>query len=342
MRRCRGKLFVVKKVPAKKDKNLKVVGTNHDQIMRIIINIFINVQRKVNSEINTDSMSANTERIYKDVEFLTSITPARNYQNLRSLQKTYTYVNDQLTRAGAKPAMQTWTAQGKGYTNVTASYNAGKRQRLVVGAHYDVCGNQPGADDNASAVAGLLEIARLVFEQQPSIDYRIDFVAFCLEEPPFFASEFMGSYIHAKSLNDESADVIGMISLEMIGYFSDEPHSQPYPTPELTKLYPHTANFIVVVGIEKYADFNNKVHRLMSVDSEVDVQVVSFPPDNGLAGLSDQRNYWKFGYNALMINDTAFIRNPHYHMQSDTIDTLDFKKMTAVINSAYKAVTNIL
>lgn len=287
-------------------------------------------------------MKAETARIYKDVEFLTSITPARNFQNLRSLQKAQTYIEEEFVKAGAKPGLQKWVAQGKEYANVIASYNAGKTQRLVVGAHYDVCGNQPGADDNASAVAGLLQIARLVFQAQPSIDYAIDFVAYCLEEPPFFGSNEMGSYIHAKSLQDNKSDVIGMISLEMIGYFSDAPNSQPYPSEDLAKIYPHTANFIIVVGISKYAAFNNKVHRLMSAGSAIDVQLIEFPSEEGLAGLSDQRSYWKFGYKALMINDTAFIRNPNYHTPSDTIETLDFEKMTAVINSAYNAITNMI
>jgi len=287
-------------------------------------------------------MKAKTERIYKDVEFLTSITPARNFQNAVSLQKAHVYIEDEFVSAGAKPELQTWVVGDREYTNVIASYNSDKTKRLIVGAHYDVCGDQPGADDNASAVAGLLEIARMVFEQKPETDYRIDFVAYCLEEPPFFASDQMGSYVHAKSLHDKKADVIGMISLEMIGYFSDVPNSQPYPSPELAKLYPATANFIIVVGIDTYAAFNKKVHRLMSEGSAIDVQIISFPSAEGLAGLSDQRSYWKFGYNALMINDTAFIRNPHYHMKSDTIDTLDFKKMTEVINSAYRAITNII
>ena len=286
-------------------------------------------------------MKANTERLYEDVESLTSITPARNVQHPVSLEKAAAYIEKEFQKL-TSTERQKWLAEGSQYSNILCSYNAGKKRRLVVGAHYDVCGDQPGADDNASAVAGLLELARMIFTFKPQLDYRIDFVAYCLEEPPFFASQSMGSYIHAKSLADNKADVIGMISLEMIGYFSDAPHSQPFPSPELEKIYPHTANFIIVVGNTKYSAFNNKVHRLMSAGSGIDVQVINFPDGDGLAGLSDQRNYWKFGYNALMINDTAFIRNPNYHTRSDTIDTLDFKKMTEVVNSTYRAVTNIL
>ena len=287
-------------------------------------------------------MTAKKERIYRDVEFLTSIRPARNYQHLAALEKVSGYIQNEFKQAGARPEIQTWLAEGHPYKNVIASYNPGKARRLVVGAHYDVCGNQPGADDNASAVAGLLELARLVFARQPPTDYRIDFVAYCLEEPPFFGTNLMGSYVHAKSLHDQQVEVIGMICLEMIGYFSDAPESQPFPSPELAKLYPHVGNFIIVVGIGQHRAFNHKVHQLMSAGSAIDVQVISFPAGEGLGGLSDHRNYWRFGFKALMINDTSFIRNPNYHTKNDTIDTLDFDKLTAVVNSTYKAVSNIL
>jgi Zn-dependent M28 family amino/carboxypeptidase len=290
-------------------------------------------------------MQASKDRLYKDVDFLTSVQPPRNYRNKDSLEKVCYYLRKEFMLMGASPTEQAWTAEGREYKNILASYNTAKAKRLIVGAHYDVAGNQPGADDNASAVAGLLETARMVFANKPLLEYRIDFVAYCLEEPPFFGTDFMGSYVHAKSLHDTKADVIGMICYEMIGYFSDKPNSQPFPTPELAKQYPHVANFIIVVGIEKYTAFNNKVHQLMKKDAGIDVQVINFPSSHaqaGLAGLSDQRSYWRFNYPALMINDTAFVRNPNYHQNSDTIDTLDFDKMTAVVNCAYKAVINMV
>jgi Zn-dependent M28 family amino/carboxypeptidase len=278
------------------------------------------------------------------VEFLTTLTPARNYLHPESLEKTCTYIKTEFEKMGATPEEQKWLAEGKEYKNIIASFNREKSKRLIVGAHYDVCGNQPGADDNASAVAGLLETARLVFEQQPSIDYRIDFVAYCLEEPPFFATKSMGSYIHAKSLHDGGVDVIGMICYEMIGYFSDAPDSQSFPSPLLATLYPSTGNFIIVVGIEKYKDFTEKFYSLMQKDAGINVQVISFPAGFGseYASLSDQRNYWAFNYPALMINDTSFLRNPNYHLPSDTIDTLDFQKMAEVVNGACKAITQMV
>lgn len=276
-------------------------------------------------------------RLIEDVDFLTGLRPYRNYRNLDSLEKVCHYLKQEFAKAGFSPIDQNWMASGNEYTNVIASYNPEKSKRLVVGAHYDVAGDQPGADDNASAVAGLLETARLLNENKPDLEYRIDLVAYCLEEPPFFTTDQMGSYVHAKSLNEEKANVIGMICYEMIGYFSEEPGSQGFPDPALAKIYPNTGNFIIVVGTPEFSAFNNKVHRLMKEDANIDVQAIELPRE-GLAGMSDQRSYWRFNYPALMINDTSFLRNPHYHMKSDTIETLDFDKMTEVVNSSYRAV----
>lgn len=287
-------------------------------------------------------MEAQTNRLYNDVKFLTDLRPYRNYLNLDSLTEVCLYIKEQFTMAGLFIEEQKWIVDGREYTNVIATYNKDKVKRLIVGAHYDVCGNQPGADDNASAVAGLLETARLIGSNKPNIDYRIDFVGYCLEEPPFFGTQEMGSYVHAKYLYENKIDVIGMICYEMIGFFSDQPNSQPFPDIEMAKIYPGTANFIIVVGTIAHKEFNNKVHSLMTKKSKIDVQVISFPNGDGLAGLSDQRNYWYFGYPALMINDTSFVRNPNYHLPSDTIETLDFEKITEVINSSYNAIIEII
>ena len=279
--------------------------------------------------------------LYKHVDFLTSIRPYRNFQNLESLEKVSKYIADEFVSCGYDIEEQKWVAEGNEYKNILASWQKEKTRRLIVGAHYDVVGDQPGADDNASAVAGLLETARLVSKHHPELDYGIDFVAYCLEEAPFFTTKEMGSYIHAKSLYDGRVDVVGMICYEMIGYFSDEPGSQTFPVPELAAVYPDTGNYIVVVGIEKRKDFSVKVHRLMSEKSGINVEKIVFPDGDGLAGSSDQRNYWEFGYNAVMISDTSFLRNPNYHLKTDTIETLDFDKISKVVNCCYNAATKL-
>jgi hypothetical protein len=287
-------------------------------------------------------MKAQKERLYKDVELLTGVRPFRNYKNLASLRFVANYIKSEFQKAGLACEEQKWTAKGNEYKNIIASYNVDKKERLVIGAHYDVFDEQAGADDNASGIAGLLESARLIAENKPALDYRIDFVAYCLEEPPFFGKHEMGSYVHAKSLKKAKAEVLGMICFEMIGYFSDLPGSQPNPVPALIDDIPDTGNFIVVAGLRKYRNFNERVHALMSENEEMDTRVIHFPTKYGLVGLSDHSSYWKFGYTALMITDTALVRNHrNYHSISDIIETLDFEKMTQVVNSSYIAFTKL-
>ena len=332
-------------------------------------------------------MNAQKNRLYADVEFLTTLRPYRNWTNLESLAQVCTYLKAQFSSMGLVPEEQVWNARGSEYKNIIASYNKGAGKRLIVGAHYDVCGNQPGADDNASAVAGLLETARIITQENPSLDYQIDFVAYCLEEPPFFKTQEMGSYIHAKSLHDDHVDVLGMICYEMIGYFSDEPGSQKMPEelkrfkeygpklklisalpdtlaqttlqklgidssliqlilrnkPHLSDILnslemPDTGDFIIAMGLPEQKEFTTQLHKLMSNNSLIDVKKVIVPKESGVAELSDHLNYWHFGYNAVMINDTTQYRNPHYHEVTDTIETLNFDKMKEVVNATYQAV----
>jgi hypothetical protein len=135
--------------------------------------------------------------------------------------------------------------------------------------------------------------------------------------------------------------VIGMLCFEMIGYFSDKPYSQNFPAEELGRIYPTTGNFIIVVGLEKQKEFSEKIHKLMNEGAAIDVQLINFPAPVGIASLSDHRNYWAFGFSAVMINDTSFLRNPNYHQKSDTIETLNFEKMAAVVDAAYRAVLGL-
>jgi Zn-dependent M28 family amino/carboxypeptidase len=190
-------------------------------------------------------------------------------------------------------------------------------------------------------VAGLLETARLLDAQKPALRHRVDFVAYSLEEPPYFASDQMGSAVHARSLHEERVPVKAMICYEMIGYFSDQPNSQNFPDPALARIYPNIGNFIIVVGKEGQETFTGKVKSLMKAHSSIDVQSISFASSQGLGGLSDHRNYWKYNYPAVMINDTSFLRNPNYHKKSDTIDTLDFGKMAEVVRGVYAAVIGL-
>ena len=283
-------------------------------------------------------MKADQTRLHADVEFLTELRPARNYRHPASLNQAADYIKTEFEKLNCRVEEQPFRVDGQLYRNIIASFGPAEAERIIIGAHYDVCGEQPGADDNASAVAGLLETARLLAARAAPLTRRIDFVAFSLEEPPFFGTEDMGSAVHAKSLHDQHVAVRAMICYEMIGYFSDEPNSQRFPDERLARLYPNTGNFITVVGKQGQEALVRQVQQLMQAHADLDVQSISLPSSVGLVGLSDHRNYWRYGYQALMINDTSFLRNPHYHQPTDTIDTLDFRRMAEVVNGVLGAV----
>lgn len=212
-------------------------------------------------------------------------------------------------------------------------------RKNIIGAHYDACGNQEGADDNASGVCGLLELARLLKNEK--LKYRIDFVAYTNEEPPFFGTNDMGSYVHAKSLFDNKVKVKGMISLEMIGYYSDEPNSQDYPLFFLEWFYGNKGNFITVAQKNFNDDFGSFISERMKKDQVIPTKSFKGTQWAGGIDLSDHRNYWKFDYSAVMITNTAFFRNKKYHTNGDTAERLDVQKMALVTDELYRTITDI-
>jgi hypothetical protein len=187
----------------------------------------------------------------------------RNYQNIEQLNEIAKYIHTDFLNYSDSVYYQKFEVNGIVYKNVICSFGTENTKRIVVGAHYDVCGNQEGADDNASGVIGLLELARQL--KGIKLKNRIDLVAYTLEEPPYFRTEFMGSFIHAKSLVDEKTEVYGMISLEMIAYFKDEKKSQTYPIGILKLIYGGKGNFITLVNkmyAGKFArEFSNKMKK---------------------------------------------------------------------------------
>jgi Zn-dependent M28 family amino/carboxypeptidase len=286
-------------------------------------------------------MKAKENRIYNDVKFLSQIDPPRTYANLESLDEAAEYIEEEFLKLECTVENQYFTVNGEEYQNVIASFNTDCKKTLVVGAHYDVCGDIPGADDNASGISGLLECARLLNENKSGIDYRIDFVAYCLEEPPFYKTPEMGSAFHAKSLLSKKKDVMGMICLDMIGYFSENSGLQNLPYQDLENKYSDKGDFIILAGRSDQKTFTEKVRELMQQQCGVKIFTVNDPRLTNLLELSDHVNYWNYGFNALMINDTAMIRNENYHTIHDTIETLDFEKMTEVVNGCYYAIINM-
>lgn len=260
---------------------------------------------------------------------LTAIVPPRNSSNHESLEKAAGYIESKLTAYGLKSIRQEFEVNGGKYFNIIAYVGPPDAQILVVGAHYDVCGDTPGADDNASGVAGLLEIARFAAESEDKLAYRCVFVAYALEEPPYFGTEAMGSYVHAASLKQSGAKLYGMICLEMLGYFTEEEKSQEYPLSLMKLFYPTTGNFIGVVSNFNSSSLTKEIAIRLG-NSGVKVRTLKSPSSITGVDFSDHRNYWKFGYPAVMVTDTSFYRNPNYHRTSDTPATLSYDKIRDV------------
>ncbi len=208
----------------------------------------------------------------------------------------------------------------------------------ILGAHYDSVAGTVGADDNASAVAVQLETARELkkLSYLEKTKSKIKFVSFALEEPPAFGTRHMGSRVHARRCKKAKEKLEGMLCLEMVGYTCHDPGCQKYPFPIKFMDFPRTGNYIGVVGNLRskplteaiYQAFKKNPH-LPAVKLTVPLGGYSLPP----VGLSDHSSFWHFGYRAVMITDTAFYRNPHYHKPSDTMDKLDFGFMAELVKS---------
>lgn len=278
---------------------------------------------------------ADTTLIKQHLVNITKTEKFRNHKNINQLNEIADYIKSSFQTYTDSVVFQEFDVHGKTYKNVIASFGTEHKKRVIIGAHYDVCGNQEGADDNASGIVGLLELARMLKGEQ--LNYRIDLVAYTLEEPPHFKTEYMGSYIHAKYLKDNKIDIYGMLSVEMIGYFNDEKKSQTYPVGLLSLFYGNKGNYITLVrkfGSGKFArKFVTRYKKSKTITTK------KFTGPKFLPGIdfSDHLNYWKFGFSALMITDTSFYRNFNYHEPTDTIETLDIKRMAKVIDGIYKS-----
>ncbi|MGD8250716.1 MAG: M28 family peptidase [Desulfobacterales bacterium] len=276
-------------------------------------------------------------RLEATVVALAGLDPPRSYRHHGSLERAAAAIEDRFAEAGYGVETQPFSVRGTLYRNLIASVGPDRGDRLVVGAHYDVCGDQPGADDNASGVAGLIEIARLVKPYADRLRYRVDFAAYSLEEPPFFGTPHMGSRFHARSLKTQGVSVRGMISLEMIGFFTDASDSQRFPFGPMRFVYPTTGNFIAVVGNVGSRRLVREIRRHMA-GAGVGVESLAAPAWVPGVSLSDQSSFWRHGYRAVMITDTAFYRNPHYHLPTDTPDTLDYQRMAEVVKGVARAI----
>lgn len=273
--------------------------------------------------------AALADRLRRHVYRLASEIGDRNYNRYEQLNKAAEYVHYQFKQCGYAPARQEYSIEGRKYGNIIAE-KCGARKAdgiVVLGAHYDTCFN-PGADDNASAVAGMLEAARALSAAE--LGKTLRFIAFVNEEPPFFKTECMGSWVYTRQARTKGEDIGGAVILESIGYYSDEPGSQRYP-PLFKLFYPDRGNFIGVVGNLASRRLVKRVVAAFKKHSDFPIESVT---TSGLipgVDWSDHWSFWREGYQAVMVTDTALFRTPHYHRESDTYEKLDYESMAGVV-----------
>jgi Zn-dependent M28 family amino/carboxypeptidase len=295
-------------------------------------------QPMLTSATSSAERTVDPARLEAHVRKLIELGP-RDESHIENLDRVAAYIKSELSQTGASVSEQPYRVQGKSYRNVIAQFGPESAERIIVGAHYDTAGPLPGADDNASGVAGLIELARLLGKQQ--LPLRVELVAFSLEEPPYFGTTGMGSSVHAVLLSQQNVGVRAMFSLEMIGYFSDAPGSQHFPIGVFQALYPSTGNYISVVGRLSDGLLVRRTKFAMRQAAPLPVYSINAPRFVPGIDFSDQLNYWHAGYGAVMITDTAFYRNLNYHTAHDTAEKLDYQRMAMVVEGVYAAVTEL-
>jgi Zn-dependent M28 family amino/carboxypeptidase len=279
------------------------------------------------------------DRLRRHVARLAGKIGERNVFRPQALHDAECYIRDVWFEQGYSVQTQASVVAGVRSANLEITLSGVRDDELVVvGAHYDTVIGSPGADDNGSGVAVLLELGRLLKRARPASSLRL--VAFVNEEMPFFFTINQGSRIYARAARERGDPIRFMLSLEMLGYYRDTPGSQRYP-PMFRWFYPDRADFIALVSnfrsrriMRRFAaDF----HRVSRFPLE---QVATFSWVPGVAW-SDHHSFWREGYRAMMLTDTAFYRNPHYHAVTDTPSTLDYPRMAVVTEGVADALTGL-
>lgn len=270
------------------------------------------------------------DQLKKDVYYLAESIGERNVWKKGTLGPAANYIIQELKNADLEVREQTYQVEGVLSKNIIG-VKKGQRDPediLVVGAHYDTVPGSPGADDNASGIAGLLELVRLL--KNKNISRTIHFIAFVNEESPFFFSKKMGSWQYVQQAYRDKKNITAMLSIESIGYYSEEKGTQSYPFP-FGFFYPSQGNFIGFVGNLSSRRLVHKSISSFRKNTEFPSEGISAPSWVPGIGWSDQWSFWRHGYPAVMITATAPFRNPHYHTARDVPNTLDYDRMARVV-----------
>ena len=292
----------------------------------------------VNTKLEASTLE---EKIKRHIQVLAVELGERNYLQYKNLESAANYIRQEFKSYGYEPAEQVYTMENRPYRNIIA-IKPGKDKKdkiIIICAHYDSVLGSPGADDNASGVAALLELARLF--SQLDLNKTLKFIAFTNEEPPFYLTEYMGSFRYAKEAKKRRENIEAVLCLESIGFYSDNKSSQSYPF-GLSLFYPDKANFIAVVSNLSSGYLLKRIVGEFKKASNFPVEYLIAPIFLAEAiSFSDHWSFWEFGYRAVVVTDTAFYRNPYYHTPQDTPGNINYKNMLEVIRGLYKVVLNL-
>jgi Zn-dependent M28 family amino/carboxypeptidase len=270
-------------------------------------------------------------RLRANVEMLATTIGERNLWQYGALERAAQHISNELAACGYTPQRQTFELAKLPFSNIVAILQGTSRpaEIVVVGAHYDSVSGCPGANDNATGVAAVLELARR-FSTTPQ-SRTLHFVAFVNEEPPFFQTEHMGSLVYARAAQARRDAVVAMLSLETMGYYSEEKNSQRYPGP-IAAIYPDVGNFIGFVANVGSARLLLRARRAFKRRTSFPVQSAALPAVIPGVGWSDHWAFWQAGYPAMMVTDTAPFRYPWYHTADDTADKIDYDRLAEVVD----------
>jgi hypothetical protein len=288
--------------------------------------------------LSTDEFALR-EELRANVQKLAGEIGERNMWHYAQLNAAAEFIEDSLSRAGLHPRRDSYEMRGQACHNIKAEIPGSQPEIILVGAHYDSVFGSPGANDNGTGVAATLALARRFANTKPK--HTLRFVAFVNEEPPYFLSGEMGSLIYARRCKERSDRISAMISLETIGYFSDAPHSQTYPSPGLGMFYPKIGNFIGFVSNVQSRTLLRRVMRLFRKDAKIPSEGAALPAFVPGVSWSDQWSFWQNGYPGIMVTDTAPFRYPYYHSSNDTPDKLDYDRFTLVVSGMEKVLEGL-
>ena len=294
----------------------------------------------VNGESAMIDIQETQQRLQDHLHALTVNIGERSVRVPENLEKTAAYITSFYQDIGVAVESQAYSYAELPLDNIVAeiAFRADPKHRFLIGAHYDSVSGTVGADDNASAVAVQLEVARHLAEQKGTntLDLAVKFVSFALEEPPVYGTRHMGSRVYAKMARTQKEKIDGMICLEMVGYTCKESGCQHYPFPLMFMDYPKQGNFIGIVNNFKSRGFARGLVEQFQKNQRLPVVKLTVPFNGWImpaVRLSDHASFWDQGFKAVMLTDSAFFRNPYYHTAADTMDKLDFEFMAEVVES---------